>query len=101
MHNVVKWPNIDFLSMFDHFTTLCMKGLSSIIHFGSLPLATRYNSILEMSLFVFPFKEKFKLTSTVQHIPTGIYMFKVNNVNTREMYKICSKLSMKTPEQRQ
>ena len=36
MHNIVKWQNInfvvftlqDFKSMFGHFTTLCMKGLT-------------------------------------------------------------------------
>ena len=31
----------------------------------------------------------------------GIYLFKVNNVNTRTMCEICSKLAIKTPEQRQ
>ena len=30
--------------------------------------------------------------------PTGIYLFKVNKRNTRRMCKICSKLTMKTPE---
>ena len=28
----------------------------------------------------------------------GIYFFKVNNGNTRTMCKICSKLTIKTPE---
>ena len=28
------------------------------------------------------------------------YMFQVNNRNTRTMYEICSKLTMKTPERR-
>ena len=32
--------------------------------------------------------------------PTGNYMFKVNNRNTRTRYEICSKLTIKTPEQR-
>ena len=30
----------------------------------------------------------------------GIYLLKVNNRNTRARYKICSKLTTKTPEQR-
>ena len=30
--------------------------------------------------------------------PTGNYMFKVNNRNTRKRCKICSKLTIKTPE---
>ena len=34
-----------------------------------------------------------------KHIyPVGIYMFKVNNRNTRTRYEICSKLTIKTPE---
>ena len=31
-------------------------------------------------------------------IPTGNYMFKVNSKNTRKKCKICSKLTLKTPE---
>ena len=31
-------------------------------------------------------------------VPTGIYLLKVNNGNTRTMCEICSKLTMKTPE---
>ena len=30
--------------------------------------------------------------------PVGIYMFKVNNRNTRTKCEICSKLTIKTPE---
>ena len=33
--------------------------------------------------------------------PAGIYMFKVNNRNTRTRFEICSKLTIKTPERRQ
>ena len=33
--------------------------------------------------------------------PAGNYMFKVNNRNTRTRCKICSKLTIKTPERRQ
>ena len=33
--------------------------------------------------------------------PANIYMFKVNNRNTRKMCEICSKLIIKTPERRQ
>ena len=29
---------------------------------------------------------------------TGIYLFKVNNKNTRKRIEICSKLTIKTPE---
>ena len=33
--------------------------------------------------------------------PAGIYLFNVNNKNTILICKICSKLTMKAPEQRQ
>ena len=33
--------------------------------------------------------------------PAGIYLFKVNNRNTRTMCEICSELTIKTPERRQ
>ena len=29
--------------------------------------------------------------------PVGIYIFKVNNINTRTKFEICSKLTIKTP----
>ena len=32
-------------------------------------------------------------------VPVGIYMFKVKNRNTRPRCEICSKLTVKTPEQ--
>ena len=33
--------------------------------------------------------------------PAGNYIFKVNNINTRIRFEICSKLIIKTPERRQ
>ena len=33
--------------------------------------------------------------------PVGVYLFKVNNRNTRTRCEICSKLTVKTPERRQ
>ena len=38
---------------------------------------------------------------TIDYNPTGIYLFKVNNRNTRTMCEICSWLTIKTPERRQ
>ena len=34
-------------------------------------------------------------------VPTNIFLFKVNNRNTRKWCEICPKLTIKTPEQRQ
>ena len=35
------------------------------------------------------------------HFPANIYLFKVNNINTRKSCEICSKLALKTLERRQ
>ena len=34
-------------------------------------------------------------------VSAGIYLFKVNNRNTRTRFEKCSKLTIKTPERRQ
>ena len=39
--------------------------------------------------------------ASLREYPANIYLFKVNNGNTRKKYKICSKLTIKTPERRQ
>ena len=33
-------------------------------------------------------------------LPCSIYLFKVNNRNTKKIFKICLKLTIKTPERR-
>ena len=38
--------------------------------------------------------------NAMSSFPTNIYLRKVNNTNTRKRCKICSKLRIKTPEQR-
>ena len=38
---------------------------------------------------------------SLENIPVGIYLVKVNNRNTRTRCEICSKLTIKTPEPRQ
>ena len=37
----------------------------------------------------------------LREYPVNIYFFKITNRNTRKRYKICLKLTIKTPEQRQ
>ena len=32
--------------------------------------------------------------------PAGIYLLKINNINSRARHEICSKLAIKTPERR-
>ena len=43
--------------------------------------------------------QKIRVTKN-NNIPVGIYIFKVNNRNTRARCEICSKLAVKTPERR-
>ena len=43
----------------------------------------------------------YSLGETFLTFPAGIYLFEVNNGNTRTMCEICSKLTIKTPEQYQ
>ena len=44
--------------------------------------------------------ESLKYSITETSDPVGIYLLKVNNRNTRTRFEICSKLTIKTPEQR-
>ena len=47
------------------------------------------------------FQKEFILISGICHYPAGIYLLKVNNRNSRTRCEICSKLTIKTPKQRQ
>ena len=49
------------------------------------------------ALFKIPRLTEFNIFT---NIPTDIYLFKVNNRNTRKSCEICSKLTIKTPERR-
>ena len=40
------------------------------------------------------------ITKTVEQVSANIYLFKVNNRNSRKRCNICSKLTIKTPERR-
>ena len=46
----------------------------------------------------FSYLSQIKITPS--YFPVGIYLFKVNNRNTRARCEICSKLTIKTPERR-
>ena len=45
-------------------------------------------------------KQKVKFLA-IKHYPAGNYLFKVNNENIRTIWRICSKLTVNTPERRQ
>ena len=42
-----------------------------------------------------------KDSAKTRKCPVGIYLFNVNNENTKTMCEICSKLAVKAPERRQ
>ena len=42
--------------------------------------------------------EQVNVCWVIMSYPAGIYMFKVNNKNTRSRCEICSKLTVKTPK---
>ena len=49
----------------------------------------------------FVWNRNFLISEWFPTIPTGIYLFKVNNCNTITVCEICSNLTIKTSEQRQ
>ena len=67
----------------------------SIIYSGSKFMFDCYTDLLIQTACTSIMKKVF------QTCPPGIYLFKVNNRNTRARCEICSKLTIKTPEQHQ
>ena len=62
----------------------------------------KYAKIWVSSNLSFPHKERNENSVlTRKNTPVGIYFLKVNNRNTKTKCEICSKLTIKTPEQRQ
>ena len=53
-----------------------------------------------MRIFLHDYRDYRLMITTRYPISAGNYMFKVNYKNTRTRWKICSKLTIKTPEQR-
>ena len=76
--------------MFGHFSTLCMRGFEVVtlnisnLHGFDLPkLHTSFEHICSQNYI---------------SMSANIYLFKVDNINTRKRCEICSKLRIKTPE---
>ena len=62
-------------------------------------LVTFTEEILDGKLHAFIFNVNCKYIYD-NLFPDGIYLFKVNDVNSSTMYEICSKLTFKTPDRR-
>ena len=84
------------LSVFDHFVMLALKGLTKYPSPKAIPnyRVNQTYAILEIPVF-----QTFLLTRSA--FPANNYLFKVNDRNARKRFEICSKLTIKTPEQRQ
>ena len=85
----------DFEGLADNIKTLYVKGLkaSKIKTFSK----TKQKSVLIIKKNILKLDNKNNRTE----YPANIYLFKVNNRNTRKRCEICSKLTIKTPERLQ
>ena len=79
------WGNVSYLGEF--FGAVLVQ-----IILKKLLLPTTNDSHKSTSMFTF---------NNGNYNPAGIYMFEVNNRNTRTMCEICSRLTIKTPQRRQ
>ena len=75
--------------MFGYLSTSWMKGLRRFQELSGVSLDFLIDVLSNLVLFF----------RNINH-PAGNYIFKVNIWNTRASYEICSKLTIKTPEQR-
>ena len=75
--------------------------------YASIPLTTSDPTLLRTYLLIVRAAFFTSLRNVAKDVmkvfranPTNIYLFKVNNRNTRKRCEICSKLTIKTPERR-
>ena len=75
--------------------------------FGSIPISLDILTYLNLNLIrgtvkcLHEKKSNYWVLVIITSNPAGIYLLKVNNRNTRTRCKICLKLTIKIPEQRQ
>ena len=75
--------------------------------FGSIPISLDVLTYLNLNLIrgtvkcLHEKKSNYWVLVIITSNPAGIYLLKVNNRNTRTRCKICLKLTIKIPEQRQ
>ena len=99
--------------MVDHFDPLGCLKIGRLKNLSKIHINGSEKEV--QALKVVPFREtnnrfrdydrtetmKMNFCSPNLYDPADIYMFKVNNRNTRTKCEICSKLIIKTPERRQ
>ena len=82
------------LLLFILFALCDLKNCFFLLHF-CFKVVTRKTSIY---LYIFIYENNIDFPYYLAS-PIGIYLFKINNKNRKTMYKICSKLTRKTPNQ--
>ena len=81
------------LNVFDHFVGSTLKGLSNDTIIFVFIIVTVETPNLDFQIWIS------LLTNFLYSFRLNIYLFKVNDRNTRKMYEIiCSKLTIKTSE---
>ena len=107
IEEVKRYPNLLRMSLLDLFI-LCKFKLhcKQCISFGvflnfTFKIFNVTLKCLKKDLqFLKGFRKTYKIFAS-RFYTADIYLFKFNNRNTRKSCKICSKLTIKTPEQRQ
>ena len=89
-HRDTSWQSLDYLRLIECAAFHWRIGFKIF-------LCTHYGPLHYFSIYF----RKLKKITILRPIPANIYMFKVNNRNTRKRYEIFPKLTIKTLEQRQ
>ena len=81
-----------------------MKTRFSLKYFVSYCRSLSYRNqstdLQNKSMDLFLYDKEFRHERVKRYFPVNIYLFKVNNRNTRKRCEICSKCTMSTPERR-
>ena len=107
----MKWPNLPLKSLTARFSNMSTKSsliaITNKIDFNetwgnknSLPSNT-FSRVARPDQLIVSIYEIFWKRFVFLDNPAGIYMFKVNNRNTKTRCRICSKLTIKAPERPQ
>ena len=92
---IYKWKIIDLI-----WTKALVKLLKKLAMEVTVSYQKWTHNSYSIYNFFFICKDRFGFFLNTQSL-AGVYLFKVNNGSRRKMYKMCSKLSLKTPERHQ
>ena len=89
------------ISKLERFTKIVNKNMATQIFLVILNNETRSFNIGPFSVATDSHEILLIMRDTKKYVPPEIYLFKVNNGNTRKMFKRCRNLAITTPERRQ